>query len=214
VSTNRLNAFSDGVFAVAATLLVLEIKVPSAGGHASLGHQLLAQWPQYAAYVISFLTIGIIWINHHAMLSRLREADHTILVLNLILLLTIVLLPFATDLMATYLKQSQGEHLAAALYSGAFLLMSLAFSVLNRQILIVRTHLLSGSLSDIQRRQILRRSLIGIAPYVLATALAALSPYVTLAICGAIAVYYALPIATDAGPQRASISSGGAGAPR
>jgi uncharacterized membrane protein len=65
VSPNRLEAFSDGVFAIAITLLVLDLKVP-APGSGRLGHELLAQWPSYAAYVISFLTIGIIWINHHA----------------------------------------------------------------------------------------------------------------------------------------------------
>jgi uncharacterized membrane protein len=97
MSTNRLESFSDGVFAVAITLLVLGIDVPDVGPHDSLGHALLGNWPQYAAYVVSFLTIGIIWINHHAMISRLRAADHTILILNLLLLMTIAVLPFATD---------------------------------------------------------------------------------------------------------------------
>ena len=97
MTTNRLEAFSDGVLAVAITLLVLDIRVPDpgSGGH-SLAHNLLHAWPNYAAYVTSFITIGIIWVNHHAMIGRLREADHTILVLNLFLLLSIGLLPFAT----------------------------------------------------------------------------------------------------------------------
>ena len=73
MSTNRLEAFSDGVFAIAITLLVLEIRVPEPGAGESLGHELLAQWPSYAAFVVSFLTIGIIWINHHAMVRRLRR---------------------------------------------------------------------------------------------------------------------------------------------
>ncbi len=196
VSTTRLEAFSDGVLAVAITLLVLEIKVPPTHGGSRLGHALLAQWPQYAAYVISFLTIGIIWINHHAMLSRLRQADHAILALNLLLLLTIAVLPFATDLMATYLKQSQGEHVAAAIYSGAFLLMSIAFISLNGHILLGKPHLLGVELSAEQRRQILLRGATGLLPYLLATALAVVSPYVTLGICGAVAAYYALPAAS------------------
>ena len=74
MSTNRLEAFSDGVFAIAITLLVLEIHVPEPGTGESLGHELLAQWPSYAAFVVSFLTIGIIWINHHAMVRRLRPS--------------------------------------------------------------------------------------------------------------------------------------------
>jgi uncharacterized membrane protein len=196
VSKNRLEAFSDGVLAVAITLLVLDIKVPSADSSHTLAHNLLQNWPNYAAYVTSFITIGIIWINHHAMINRLRQTDHTILALNLLLLLSIGVLPFATSLMAEYLKQSQGEHLAAAIYAGSFLVMSLFFLTLNRHILFAKRHLLGPALSDEQRRSIIRRSFVGLIPYAVATALAALSPYVTLAICFVIAIYYAMPLAS------------------
>ena len=120
MSTNRLESFSDGVFAVAITLLVLGIDVPDVGPNGSLGHALAANWPQYAAYVVSFLTIGIIWINHHAMISRLRAADHVILILNLLLLMAIAVLPFVTDLVAAYLRHPDGRSFAAVLYAGAF----------------------------------------------------------------------------------------------
>ena len=193
--TNRLEAFSDGVIAVAATLLVLNLAVPPPP-NPHLGHDLVARWPSYAAYAISFVTIGIIWINHHAMISRLREADHSILILNLLLLLWIGVLPFATNLMATYLKEGSGEKLAAALYGGAFLAMALAFSALNRHILMNRAHLLATPLSHERRRQILTRGIAGLAPYAIATALAAVSPYLTLAITAAIAVFYATPLAS------------------
>jgi uncharacterized membrane protein len=196
VSKNRLEAFSDGVLAVAITLLVLDIKVPPTDSSHSLGHNLVQNWPNYAAYVTSFITIGIIWINHHAMINRLRQTDHTILALNLLLLLSIGVLPFATALMAEYLKQSQGEHLAAAIYAGSFLVMSLFFLTLNRHILFAKRHLLGPTLSEDQRRSIIRRSFVGLIPYAVATALAALSPYVTLAICFVIAIYYALPLAS------------------
>jgi uncharacterized membrane protein len=203
MSKGRLEAFSDGVLAVAITLLVLNLQVPSPkatlGHEASLGHQLIQMWPQYAAYVTSFLTIGIIWINHHAMISRLREVDHVILILNLFLLMSIAVLPFATDLMAQYLKGSQGEHLAAAVYSGAFLLMSICFTALNRHILFMKVHLLEDPPSEQWRRAAFRRARLGLLPYLIATALAALSPYVTLAICGALAVFYALPFASGTG---------------
>jgi uncharacterized membrane protein len=200
VSTGRLEAFSDGVLAVAITLLVLDIKVPPPAEHAGdLGSALLKQWPSYAAYAVSFITIGIIWINHHAMIGRLRQADHAILVLNLILLLTIALLPFATSLMAAYLKRSSGQHLAAAVYSGALLLMSIVFSVLNRHILLAKAHYLDPGLSEDRRRAILSRALTGLAPYALATALAPVSAYLTLAICGAVAIFYATPIASGGG---------------
>src|ERR1700689_2523693 len=146
MSTNRLESFSDGVFAVAITLLVLGIDVPHVKPHESLGHELVANWPQYAAYVVSFLTIGIIWINHHAMIGRLRTADHTIMILNLLLLMTVAVLPFATDLIATYLRHAQGRSLAAVLYAGAYLLMGIMFGLLNGCILLRRADLLSVSL--------------------------------------------------------------------
>jgi uncharacterized membrane protein len=195
MSTGRLEAFSDGVIAVAITLLVLDLRVPLPGaGQPALAHGLGQEWPRFVAYAVSFVTIGIIWINHHATLSRLREADHTIMILNLFVLLSIGLLPFATSLMATYLNEGQGQHLAAALYAGAFLVMSCAFSLLNWQILLGRPHLLAEPIPEEQRRRSLRLAVTGWLPYVLATALAPVSPYVTLAICGAVAVFYALPI--------------------
>lgn len=196
MSTGRLESFSDGVIAVAATLLVLNIVVPPLTHGETLIHALLKQWPQYAAYVLSFTTIGIIWINHHAMISRLREADRTILLLNLVLLMTIAVLPFATSLFATYLKEGHGQKLAAGVYAGSFLVMSLAFSVLNRHILLSKAHLLGDELSQERRLRILTRSISGVLPYAIATALALVSPYATLIICGAIAVFYALPIAS------------------
>ena len=138
MSTNRLEAFSDGVIAVAITLLVLNIDLPELSPGESLAHGLGRQWPVYAAYAVSFLTIGIIWINHHVMIGRLREADRTILFLNLLLLMSIAILPFATKLMAAYLRHSSGQHLAAAIYSGSFLVMGILFAALNAHILLVK----------------------------------------------------------------------------
>jgi uncharacterized membrane protein len=196
VSTNRLEAFSDGVFAIAITLLVLEIHVPAPGGGESLGHELLAQWPSYAAFVVSFLTIGIIWINHHAMVRRLRIADHSILVWNLLLLMTVSALPFTTALMAAYLKESNGESIAAAVYAGSFLLMGVVFAGMNRHILFERVDCLEEGLDESARRLTLKRGVAGILPYAIATAVAPISPYLTLAICAAVAVFYASPAAS------------------
>jgi uncharacterized membrane protein len=201
VSTGRLEAFSDGVIAVAITLLVLNIDVPALRPGESLAHGLAQNWPAYAAYVTSFLTIGIIWINHHAMIGRLREADHAILFLNLLLLMSIAVLPFATRLMADYLRESSGQHLAAAVYSGAFLVMSAFFSILNAHILLAKHEKLAKPLSSERRRQILTRGISGTVPYAIATALAVVSSYATLIICAAIAVFYALPIASGGSEQ-------------
>jgi uncharacterized membrane protein len=196
MSTNRLESFSDGVFAVAITLLVLGLAVPELQPHQSLGSALVRNWPQYAAYVVSFLTIGIIWINHHAMISRLRAADHTILILNLLLLMTIGVLPFVTNLVATYLRHPQGRSLAAVLYAGAFLLMGVMFGLLNACILLRREDLLRESLTLARRRQIFVRAASGTVPYVVAVGVAFVSAYASLAICAAIGVFYALPIAS------------------
>jgi uncharacterized membrane protein len=196
VTTSRLEAFSDGVLAIAVTLLVLDLHVPSVRPGVSLAHELGRQWPNFAAYAVSFATIGIIWINHHAMIQRLKAVDHAILILNLGLLLTIGLLPFTTALMAAYLDGAHGQHLAAAIYSGSLLLMSVMFGATNRHILFRKAHLLGGTLPEEDRRAILMRGVAGLAPYALATALAFVSPYATLAICGAVAALYALPRTT------------------
>jgi uncharacterized membrane protein len=202
VSKGRLEAFSDGVIAVAITLLVLNIEVPKPSETSDLARALGHMWPQYAAYVVSFLTIGIIWVNHHAMIGRLRQPDHMILLLNLLLLLMIAVLPFATNLFATYLKQGHGDKLAAAVYAGAFLGMSITFTILNRHILFPKSHLLAAKLSDERRRQIMTRSVMGLIPYMLATAVAAISPYATLLICALVAGYYMLPIASGSEQQQ------------
>jgi len=201
----RVEAFSDGVIAIAITLLVLDLHVPEPGSGTSLAHELAKQWPSYAAYVVSFLTIGIIWINHTAMLRRLNRVDHSILFLNLMLLMTIAVLPFTTALMAAYLKATDGENLAAAIYSGSLLLMSLAFFVMHRHLLLARVHFLHEHLTPEVRSAVLRRNARGLLPYAFATAVAALSPYLTLAICGAVAVFYALPATTGDTPPEAPI---------
>jgi uncharacterized membrane protein len=199
VTTGRLEAFSDGVLAVAITLLALDLRVPEID-HGSLWHELLRQWPNYVAYATSFLTVGIIWINHHAALRRLRRIDHTGLILNVVLLMTVCVLPFTTALMARYLDRATGSSVAAAVSGGSFLVMSFAFVALQRHVLLARADLANESLSPEARMAVLRRNLVGSVPYAAATALAFVSAYLTLAICAAIAVFYALPSTTaDAG---------------
>jgi uncharacterized membrane protein len=196
MSKARIEAFSDAVIAVAITLLALDLHVPDPAGPGSLAHRLGEQWPNYAAYVISFLTIGIIWINHHAMLQRLVSVDHAILVLNLFLLLTIGVLPFSTALMAEYLNASHGQNLAAVVYGGSFLLMSLAFFAMQRHLLITKQHLLRDHLTPEVRQAVLRRNAMGLLPYAVATVGGIVSPFLTLAICAGVAVFYALPRTT------------------
>ncbi|MFL6042424.1 MAG: TMEM175 family protein [Gaiellales bacterium] len=126
----RLEAFSDGVFAIAATLLILEIRVPDVEG-ADLGDQLLHLWPSYLAYATSFLTIGIIWINHHACVSCLKRADRTLLFINVVFLMVISFIPFPTRLVAEHL-QHEGERPAVYAYDLTLLGMAVMFNIFWR----------------------------------------------------------------------------------
>jgi uncharacterized membrane protein len=111
----RLEAFSDGVFAVAITLLVIDLAIPEPG-HVALGRQLARHWPSFAAYGVSFLTIGIIWVNHHALFRNIAAVDRVMLFLNLLLLFFVVTIPFATATVAAYLRSTGADaSLAAAI---------------------------------------------------------------------------------------------------
>ena len=209
MSTSRLEAFSDAVIAVAITLLVLDLRVPSPAGTESLARHLAGQWPSFAAYLVSFLTIGVIWINHDAMLRRLASADHSILTFNVLLLMCIVVLPFTTSLMAEYLTAPAGQHLAAVTYGGSFLVFALVFLAMQRHVLINRAHLLREPTPPALRRSILRRTAVGVLPYLVATLGGLLSPYFTLAVSAAVAVFYSLPAPDRRGPMRPRRSEGG-----
>jgi uncharacterized membrane protein len=197
MSKARLEAFSDGVIAVAITLLALGLPSPTPAANESLGHDLLRHWPSFAAFFVSFATIGIIWINHHAALRRLQSVEHSVLTLNLCLLATVCLLPFSTALMASYLTASHGQRLAAAVYGGSLLLTGVGFFSLNRHVLAKKPHLLHESFDEARRRAILRRNAAGLIPYPVAAAAAVVSPYLTLAICAVVAFNYARPVPGD-----------------
>ncbi|MGE5858391.1 MAG: TMEM175 family protein [Solirubrobacterales bacterium] len=186
MSTNRLEAFSDGVFAIAITLLVLELNVPTGD---DLWHQLKDEWPSFAAFFVSFWVIGIIWVNHHGVLDHLARADRGVLYLNLLLLFTVVFIPFPTALLAEHLKSGKDEHVAAFVYSGAFLAMSLAYGFLWSYIT-NRKQLLGVELSDDEIRHVSRRFQIGTPFYAVQLAMAFISPAVVLVINAALAVYY------------------------
>lgn len=129
--TGRLEAFSDGVIAIAITLLVLEIHIPEAGAHS--GHlldELLRLWPSYLGYVTSFAVIGIIWLNHHRMYSYIRHTDHISLTLNILALMCVSFIPFPTAVLASYIQQPDDNHVAAVLYSGTLLITTLLFNIL------------------------------------------------------------------------------------
>src|SRR5436189_5377129 len=124
--TTRLEAFSDGVSAIAATLLVLELRVPPET--TDLPAALLRLWPAYAAYLVSFLTIGIIWVNHHTLLEHCRRVDRRFLYLNLLLLASVGIVPFPTSLVDHYILSPQWATAALVVYGLGAVLIAVAFS--------------------------------------------------------------------------------------
>ncbi len=131
LTKNRLEAFSDGVFAIVITLLVIEIRPPELEGGESLAHALWEQWPHYLGYVLSFLVLGVMWLNHHRILEPARRVDGVVLVLNLNLLLWAVLIPFPTAVVADFLRDGGADaETAVALYGGVILMAAIGFTAL------------------------------------------------------------------------------------
>jgi uncharacterized membrane protein len=184
----RLEAFSDGVFAVAITLLVIDLAVPEPG-HGLLGRQLASHWPSFAAYGVSFLTIGIIWVNHHALCQNFAVVDRVTLFFNLLLLFFVVTIPFATATMAAYLRVDGADaSLAAAIYQGVFLGMSIAFGGLFWWS--IRRRHLAVPLTGAAARTALIRFAIGNLAYAAAIGIAYLSAPASLVMSILVAVYY------------------------
>jgi uncharacterized membrane protein len=188
--TGRLEAFSDGVFAIAATLLVLEL---AARPGPRLGHELVHIWPAYLAYVTSFLTIGIIWMNHHHTVSLMGHADRTMLFLNNLLLLTVAFLPFPTRLVAEDLRQA-GSRPAALLYAGTLVLMALLHQVWWQYARRGR-RLIGAETPDSALRAVDRAYLPGVPLYGVTLLVAFFSPLAAVVLTFAIAAFY-LPSAT------------------
>ena len=179
--TTRLEAFSDGVFAIAATLLVLEISVDTRNG-GTLGSELLKIWPSYLAYVMSFLTIGVIWINHH------HCVDRPFLFTNTLLLLVVSFIPFPTKLVAQYL-QKPGEESAVLAYSATLLLMAVLYNIWwhyarrNRR-------LIGDRVPDSRLRAVDRAFDPGVPAYAIVLAVAFVSPLASVIITLCIAAFY------------------------
>ena len=186
----RLEAFSDGVFAVAITLLALDLAIGGPGPHElTLAAKLADHWPAFVAYAVSFATIGIIWVNHHTLLRNFSEIDRTLLFVNLLLLFFVVTIPFATSTIAAYLRAANGDaSLAAAIYQGVFEGMSISFTLLFWWA--IRREHLQVALTPEQARQATIRFGIGNLGYISGIGIAFVSAPASLAISGLVAVYY------------------------
>jgi uncharacterized membrane protein len=184
--TGRLEAFSDGVFAIAATLLVLEFTIHHP--RQDRGHKLLHLWPSYLAYVTSFVTIGIIWMNHHHTVSLLGRTDRTMMFINNLLLLTVAFLPFPTRLVAEDLRHP-GEGAASLAYAATFVLMA-ALHEVWWQYARRNRRLVAESTPDSALRAVDRAYLPGVAMYGAVFVLAFFSPLASVVLTFAIAAFY------------------------
>jgi uncharacterized membrane protein len=190
--TGRIEAFSDGVFAIAITLLVLDIKVPrDLPESARLADALLAQWPAYFAFVTSFATIGIMWINHHRMFNLIKRSDQLLLALNNLLLLGITFVPFPTALLAEYIER-RDQRTAALVYSGTFIVIAVLFNLLWRYAS-HRNRLLDRGSDAHSVTVISRQYAFGPLLYLVAFGLAFVSVVASVALNMLIAVFFALP---------------------
>jgi uncharacterized membrane protein len=188
VDRSRLEAFSDGVIAVAITLLALDLTVEGPG-HGHLLDQLSHRGPAFIAYLISFFTIGIIWVNHHALISSIKTVNRTLLFLNLLLLMFVVAIPFATATVADYLSvPSDDTPLAMMLYAGVFLGMSVGFGAIFEWTL--HGQRVYQPLSAEQHWAARRRFVAGGGAYAVAIVVALFSAITAFVIIGLVAVYY------------------------
>jgi uncharacterized membrane protein len=189
LTKNRLEAFSDGVFAIAITLLVIEIRPPTPAAGESLARALWEQWPHYLGYFLSFLVLGVMWLNHHRIFEPAVRVDGIVLVLNLNLLLWAVLIPFPTAVVADFLREGGDDaKTAVALYGGVILLAAISFTALF--VGITREGIVDQLPTPQQVRAARMRFGLGVGVYTGAFLLSWLSPPLALAAHATMAAYY------------------------
>ena len=189
MSPSRLETFADGVFAIAATLLILNVDAQVNNGAGPIGERLLEIWPSYIAYAVSFFTIGIIWSNHHTVMNQLGRVDRTFLMLNVFLLMCVAFLPFPTRLIAEHLRNRHELEPAALAYGATMTVMAIAYITLW----LYASHkgrLLRADSDPRTVSGITRSYLPGTPLYLTATLIAFASPLASVALFGAIALFY------------------------
>jgi uncharacterized membrane protein len=185
--TARVEAFSDGVFAIAITLLILEIRVPESAGHGTLGRALAHLWPSYLAFFASFLTIGVMWLNHHRLFTLINKNDDGLIALNLVLLLGITWIPFPTGLLAEHLRGPDAR-VAGVVYAGSFLVTAIGFNLMWRYA--VRAKAVD---EHVNVPAITRQYALGPLMYAALVGVAWLNGTACLVVSALYAVYFALP---------------------
>jgi uncharacterized membrane protein len=189
METGRLEAFSDGVFAIAITLLILAVGIDQARASGSLSHQLLHLWPAYIAYVVSFVTVGIMWINHHQILRHFAGVDRIMLLLNTLLLMLIAFTPFPTRVVAQFAHSDSDRRAAALLYGINFTLTAVLFLA----VWLYGSRRLLRPDADMREVSGITRSYAPGAPlYATATLIAFASPVTSLIMFAGLALFYAI----------------------
>jgi uncharacterized membrane protein len=190
--TGRIEAFSDGVFAIAITLIVIEIGVPDVEGTTLFG-ALVEQWPSYLGYIISFLQIGVIWANHHNRFRFIARSDHLLLFLNILFLMCVAFIPFPTALLADYLQGSGAERVTAgAVYAGTLAVTAVFFTLLWLYAA-ANYRLVDRNLDPSLLRAMTRRYVFGMGAYFVAFALAFVNVAASLILIVILALLFVLP---------------------
>ena len=187
--TARIEAFSDGVFAIAITLLILEIQVPPQTPHGGLRRALVNLWPSYLAFLASFMTIGVMWLNHHRLFTLINKKDDGLIAFNLLLLLGVTWLPFPTALLAEHLLGSHADQQVAALvYAGSFLALAVVFNVMWHYA--VRARIVND---EVNAAAITKQYSLGPILYAVLVGVAFFDAEWCLILSAFIALYFALP---------------------
>ena len=184
-----MEAFSDGVFAIAITLLILAVGIEQAIARGSVERTLLHLWPAYIAYAVSFITVGIMWVNHHQIFQHFERLDRTLLLLNILLLMCISFTPFPTRVVADHAQSGSDREAAAILYGATMTLTAICFFA----VWMYGSRRLLRADADMREVDGITRSYLPGAPtYALATAVAFVSSVASLIMFGALAIFYAI----------------------
>ncbi len=186
--TLRIEAFSDGVFAIAITLLILEIKIPNPA-QGSLATALLRQWPSYVGFLLSFAYTGVMWMNHHRMFTHIKRSNDTLVVLNLLLLLGVTVVPFPTAVLAAYLGHPE-QRTAAIFYNSVFVVIAILFNVLWRYCV---SHKMLDPDTMAAAGKISSQYAVGPFLYLVSLGLAWINIRASLALSLGLAIYFAIP---------------------
>ena len=194
VTTSRLEAFSDGVFAIAITLLIIEIKIPSAETlqHQTLAHYLMQQWPKYFAYCLSFIIIGIYWANHHYLFKLFRRTDHYFNLINIAFLMSIAFLPYPTNVLGEFITDPEHRQFAVTFYAFGIWLPAFTWCMVwlyakNRK------HIIDQRLSKSFIHSLTRQYLFSNLFYIIAFIVSLFSPLTSIGICVGLTLLYLLP---------------------